>query len=938
MMTKMRRFLYWAPISLLLFTLAASFVHPHTAYAAATGEFQDASTIKVGDLVFFDSELNNDFTYTLQGGDSSCAKIHRDKGSTTSGEYWAPSTTNPGNCSDQQPITFTHPERSQWAFVWQDATTITTSDVVRIYPQNPNDTTVFNETKDAIKGGGGCEDYFKIVDMTASTAEMHFRVAKITDRPDTSDYPSGILDSGKYLGNIDGCFEYKTTVAIAPYQDPSTAGALTHGATTGGAGAGSHDSNATCESSGLSINWILCAIYNGVADFSDWLLTHVVSPLLRTSPVSTDASDPTYKIWSAFRVYGDIFLVIALLVVVFGQSIGGGLIDAYTAKKVLPRLLAAAILINLSVYIVAGLVDLINIVGAGIGNLLTAPLNGAGAFNVSLGGGGTIVGTFSIVAILGTIAAGFGAIPPLSFILLFLVMPVAFGILIAFVVLVLRKAVILALILVSPIAFALYCLPNTEKYFRRWWDLLFEWLAIYPIVIALFAVADVLSVTVTKANSGNDPLAAMISFLLQFIPLLLIPFSFRLAGQSVARVHEVLSGAQKRGQELIKGNPNDRGSLRNKVRRDYSARLARGQQAAIDRGEDLTALGGMSARRRRLTAARSRWAGYFGNPDARLSTYNREMAEVEEAMSATGRDALRYAAAGYEVRAGEQAFDGSVANNDRFYNGRSEEISRNQYVRGKRLYGSNMAGIGAGLEYTTRKDQSSEMRAKMRFALAQNAKANNWNDKEVMDVWAQATFAHKDKWLSEWYSTPVAIKDANGRTAGVEFQDVDVNDNSFDKMLSEGHSVKESFRWSSLRAQDWHAMNDRMMRIQTQIDTDPSSVSQADLVRYAKISENLDAMAREQVTQRGLQIDPSSPEAEAMVGGPSPETTGVIQSMYKNRNYKAVNATGGGAASATDRDLIAKDPTSGRFSGPSVGVARNVSPDRTDITSRTRIT
>ncbi len=34
------------------------------------------------------------------------------------------------------------------------------------------------------------------------------------------------------------------------------------------------------------------------------------------------------------------------------------LIDAYTVKKVLPRLLAAAILINLSIYIVALLVDL----------------------------------------------------------------------------------------------------------------------------------------------------------------------------------------------------------------------------------------------------------------------------------------------------------------------------------------------------------------------------------------------------------------------------------------------------------------------------------------------------------------------------------------------------------------------------------------------------
>src|SRR5208282_1078506 len=81
-----------------------------------------------------------------------------------------------------------------------------------------------------------------------------------------------------------------------------------------------------------------------------------------------------FKAWSDFRVYGDVILIIALLVIVFSETIGGGLLDAYTVKKVLPRLLAAAILINLSIYIVALLVDITNVVGGSIGQVITAPL------------------------------------------------------------------------------------------------------------------------------------------------------------------------------------------------------------------------------------------------------------------------------------------------------------------------------------------------------------------------------------------------------------------------------------------------------------------------------------------------------------------------------------------------------------------------------------
>lgn len=349
----------------------------------------------------------------------------------------------------------------------------------------------------------------------------------------------------------------------------------------GGGGGGGTAAPPTCEGTLGPMGWILCAVFNTIADASQWLLTNIIQPFLITAPVSTNPSDSSYKVWSQFRIYGDVFLIFALLVIVFGQSIGGGVIDAYTAKKVLPRLLIAAILINLSLYIVALMVDLTNVIGQGIGDVLTEPLRASGAWSFKLGGT-QIAGVFSvgligliastgaiaaIVATIGTLTAATAGAAVIS--LFFILLPMILAVIAVFVTLVIRKGIILVLLLISPVAFALYCLPNTEKYFRKWWDALLTTLMVYPIVMAVFAVGDLLSVTILEANSikandlstqgafqkavagsGSEILAVIIAFVAQFLPLFLIPFAFRLAGGLLGRVHEFSTAAKNRTTKM----------------------------------------------------------------------------------------------------------------------------------------------------------------------------------------------------------------------------------------------------------------------------------------------------------------------------------------------------------------------------------------------------
>jgi hypothetical protein len=262
-----------------------------------------------------------------------------------------------------------------------------------------------------------------------------------------------------------------------------------------------------CEASPNPMSWWICAGFNGLAELSDWIIEDIVVPFIRPSQIGLDPNDKftgaTFQIWSAFRVYGNIILVVLLLIAVFGQAIGGGLVQAYTARKMLPRILIAGIAINISIYVVAFAVDVSIIIGNGIADLITTPLvqTGEFTFNPSTE---QILAINSIAAVLGAIAAFLitsgtaAAIVP--FLLLFLVLPVFLAIVVIFVTLIILQATIMGLVIVSPVAFALYCLPNTERYFNLWWDWLFRALLVYPMFMTVVGISDVFTVMIQRTN------------------------------------------------------------------------------------------------------------------------------------------------------------------------------------------------------------------------------------------------------------------------------------------------------------------------------------------------------------------------------------------------------------------------------------------------------
>ncbi len=350
---------------------------------------------------------------------------------------------------------------------------------------------------------------------------------------------------------------------------PDQQAAIQSGTTAVGSGTG--DDNVNCETSGNPLSWIICPIINGALDGANVIFSKMIEPFLQTSPITTDDSseNTVYQIWKSFRTLGNIVLIFALLLIVFGQSIGGGLVDAYTAKKTLPRILVAAIAINLSIYICAALVDIFNVLGHGMSHLVTSPLksstaNGTNGLGIRPKAGDTaIVGT--ILIILGLLAGsgiwlifkaqspdaskqsgGAGAL--LAYILFFVVLPIILAAFTVFITLVIRQGIILALTIISPVALAMFALPSADKYAKKWMDAFIKTLMVYPIITLIFGISQVLAVLIYEANPDHGALALIATVIVAFAPLFMIPLAFKLAGGVIGTA----AGAITNGRERLK--------------------------------------------------------------------------------------------------------------------------------------------------------------------------------------------------------------------------------------------------------------------------------------------------------------------------------------------------------------------------------------------------
>lgn len=312
-----------------------------------------------------------------------------------------------------------------------------------------------------------------------------------------------------------------------------------------------------------ALGWLVCPVIEGIGGALSFMYENIITPFLSIEPtlITSNSDNGTFIAWNIFRTIANWVFVILFLVVIISQLTGIG-IDNYGIKKILPKLIVVAILINLSYVICQLVVDLSNIAGVGLNSMFTgiaSQINAeasspAAYFDtlVSLVSGvlGLGVITAATVAVASmAVGQGWAVIGPilLGFVSAFL------SVFFMFVILFVREALAVLLVAVAPLAFASYVLPNTKRLlFDKWLNLIKGVLLLYPLAGALIGGGLLASAIVVSAsnsavvNSDGSGLELLFinigGIVLQVVPFFFLPTLFKNSINAVGNIGSAISG------------------------------------------------------------------------------------------------------------------------------------------------------------------------------------------------------------------------------------------------------------------------------------------------------------------------------------------------------------------------------------------------------------
>ena len=308
-----------------------------------------------------------------------------------------------------------------------------------------------------------------------------------------------------------------------------------------------------CQENGGFLSWMLCpAIADGAATASGLLGSITALTNVHTSIIEQFSKQDSsiYKAWSAFRNIANIGFVIMLLVVVFSQVTNIG-ISNYNIKKILPKLIITAILVNFSYLIMGVLIDLSQIVGNGIGVLIRS----VAADGMDSDASARASSTISAIALLVTSAAGGVGIaaavvtgPALILPVVMFIVTSLISVFFGFIMLTIRQAAIIMVVVLAPLAMVLYALPNTAVLTKKYISTVKALLMLYPIF--LFATSAGALASSIIVGTSQDVLMLIVGGLLNVLPYFAIP---SLTSKSLAGLGAITAGFDKMRAGALKG-------------------------------------------------------------------------------------------------------------------------------------------------------------------------------------------------------------------------------------------------------------------------------------------------------------------------------------------------------------------------------------------------
>ena len=342
------------------------------------------------------------------------------------------------------------------------------------------------------------------------------------------------------------------------------------------------------------IGWIICPLSNWLADGIDYMYS-ALQEFLKTKPLeTTNQNSGIYLAWVIMRNISNVAFIVAFLVIIYSQLTSVG-ISNYGVKKMLPRLVIAAVLVNLSFTICAILLDLSNIAGYAFQDAFMGIKNTISTVGENTGVGWTWSEVIVMILSNGALAGGMVATVAMGAELLPLALSALVGIglvlLLVLLIMAARQALIVILIIISPLAFVCYLLPGTEKWFKKWRDLFLTMLVFFPAFAVIFGGAQLAGIIIIQnATGANGGIMQILGMVVQVIPLALTPIILKLSGGVLGKfagfvndknkgLYDRTKNWSKDRRETIKNkklaNPNMARFNPNRLRRwaDHNSRL-----------------------------------------------------------------------------------------------------------------------------------------------------------------------------------------------------------------------------------------------------------------------------------------------------------------------------------------------------------------------------
>lgn len=312
-------------------------------------------------------------------------------------------------------------------------------------------------------------------------------------------------------------------------------------------GSNGDEDDGPCFDGGVgALGWIICPIIKLLRQTTENLYDYVITPFLEIDVGAFDTGSAVFRGWQTFQSVANILFVIFLLFVIFSQVTGYG-IDNYGIKRMLPKLIVGAILVNLSFIICQLLVDASNVIGFSVENLFNGLAYDAMTESGGLtGSAGAAVGATIISGAVG-IGGAAAAIATAEIWLPVLILPIILGTisiiiscLFVFIILGARRAAAIILVVISPLAFVMYMLPNTKKLFDRWLSAFKAVLLVFPIC-GLLMGGGAFAGAILWNVSGDFFLGQLLAALTTVIPFFFIPRILRASLNAVGNLGTTLS-------------------------------------------------------------------------------------------------------------------------------------------------------------------------------------------------------------------------------------------------------------------------------------------------------------------------------------------------------------------------------------------------------------